>query len=188
MTDAAAVPAFADAVRRWPTLEDGKRDALRKLMRLIAPDDVETRRLLQKAMRISYAYQAVASSGEDFETQGQPLLDRNCRRWTTASTAGSTKSTASPRTISTSRCRCRSNCLAANEALVDYFITRKWRADRESADPLEDERLYAIVTRKDEAPRLLRSRRSAQIIPAAQSQQMASLRSTRSSRSAAPCR
>ena len=74
MTDAAAVPAFADAVRRWPTLEDGKRDALRKLMRLIAPDDVETRRLLQKAMRISYAYQAVASSGEDFETQGQPLL------------------------------------------------------------------------------------------------------------------
>ena len=70
MADAAAVPPFADAVRRWPTLEDGKRDALRKLMRLIAPDDTETRRLLQKAMRISYAYQAVASSGEDFETQG----------------------------------------------------------------------------------------------------------------------
>ena len=74
MRIAAAVPAFADAVRRWPTLEDGKRDTLRKLMRLIAPDDLETRRLLQKAMRISYAYQAVASSGEDFETQGQPLL------------------------------------------------------------------------------------------------------------------
>ena len=83
--------------------------------------------------------------------------------------------------IWTSHCRCRSNCLAANEALVDYFITRKWRADRESADPLEDERLYAIVTRKDEAPRLYDLGDPRQIIPVAQSQQMASLRSTRSS-------
>jgi len=55
--------------------------------------------------------------------------------------------------------------LKPNEALIDYFITRKWRVDRESADPLDDERLYAIVTRKEPAAAPLRSRRSAPAHP-----------------------
>ena len=178
--DPAAVPAFADAARRWPTLEDGKRDTLRKLTRLIEPNDLETRRLLQRAMRLSYAYQEVASSGEDFEAHGQPLLDAlramddslNARL---AEKYGFTKADLDkPLPLA-------QELLGANEALVDYFITRKWRADRESADPLEDVRLYAIVTRGGVAPRLFDLGDLRTIVPAAQSQQLAGLRSTRSS-------
>ena len=151
MADAAAVPAFADAVRRWPTLEDGKRDTLRKLMRLIAPDDLQTRRLLQKAMRLSFAYQAIASSGEDFETSGQPLLDQLKAMDDSINTLLADKYGFTQEDID-KPLPLPQQLLADNEALVDYFITRKWRADRESADPLDDERLYAIVSRKDAAP------------------------------------
>ena len=128
-------------------------------------------------MRISYAYQAVASSGEDFETQGQPLLSQLQAMDDSLNSRldekyGFTKDDMDkPLPLP-------QQLLAGDEALVDYFITRKWRADRESADPLEDERLYAIVTRKDQAPRLYDLGDPRQIIPAAQSQQMASLRST----------
>ena len=97
-------------------------------------------------MRLSYAYQEVASSGEDFETQASPCSTQlramddslNARL---AEKYGFTKADMDkPLPLA-------QELLAANEALVDYFITRKWRADRESADPLEDVRLYAIVTR-----------------------------------------
>ena len=42
--------------------------------------------------------------------------------------------------------------LGEDQALVQYFMTRKWRADRDAADPIADTRLYAIVWRKGAAP------------------------------------
>ena len=114
------------------------------------------------------------------ETHGQRMLWRNCRRWTTRSTPARRANTASPGRHGQATADCRSELLAADEALVYYFITRKWQADRESADPFEDERLYAIVWRKDEEPRLHDLGDPREIIPSSRPPQMASLRSTRS--------
>jgi len=174
-----AVPAFADAVRRWPSLENGKRDTLRKLMRMIDPDDVETRRLIQNGMRLSFAYQTIFSGGNDDE-MGWSVLDQlrdvddklNNRLAEKYGFQQADLDKPLPPA---------EDLLQPGEALVDYFITRKWRADRESADPLADERLYAIVTRKGRAPRLFDLGDPRSFVPAEQEQQMASLRSTRSS-------
>jgi CHAT domain-containing protein len=177
--NASAVPALADAVRRWPTLENGKRDTLRKLLRMIDPNDTETRRLIQTAMRLSFAYQEVASSGDDIEHTGAMLMgqlqsiDDTLNARLSAKYGFDEKAMATP--LPTAE-----TLLQPNEALIDYFITRKWRMDRESADPLEDERLYAIVTRKDLQPWLYDLGDPRRIIPAAQETRMANLRSSRS--------
>lgn len=44
--------------------------------------------------------------------------------------------------------------LGEGEAMVSYFITRKWKPDRQSADPFEESVLYALVARRDEPSRL----------------------------------
>jgi len=177
--NASAVPAFAEAVRRWPTLENGKRDTLRKLLRMIDPNDAETRHLIQTAMRLSFAYQEVASSGDGSDDQGAIQMEDlhlsddklNAR----LSSKYSFDKSALDKPLPSAN-----TLLKPNEALIDYFITRKWRADRESADPLEDQRLYAIVTRKDQQPSLYDLGDPRRLIPAARETQMANLRSTRS--------
>ncbi|MEO5760459.1 MAG: CHAT domain-containing tetratricopeptide repeat protein [Mesorhizobium sp.] len=176
--NASVVPAFADAVRRWPTLENGKRDLFRRLSRLIDPTDTETRHLIQSAMRLSLAYQEEASSSDisdpgalqpdEVEAIYQKVLARVAAKY-------SFYQSVVDKPLPTAE-----KLLNQNEVLVDYFITRKWRADRESADPLEDERLYAIVTRKDQPPRQFDLGDPRRIIPAAKQTRMVSLRSSRS--------
>ncbi|WP_161634482.1 CHAT domain-containing protein [Mesorhizobium loti] len=177
--NAAAVPAFAEAVRRWPTLEDGKRDTLRKLLRMIDANDVETRHLIKTSMRLSFALQEVTSSGDDIEQTGTALTEQlramDGRLNRMLSGRYSFDKSAMDKPLPSA-----DMLLKPNEALIDYFITRKWRADRESDDPLEDERLYAIVTRKDQEPRLHDLGDPRRLIPAAHETRMANLRSTRS--------
>ena len=178
-TDPGAVMAFADAARRWPTLEDGRRDNMRRLLRIIDPNDAETRRLLRNVMRFSYAYSEVTSSGEDYEKVSQPLKDqwdRGTERLNAivADKYGFTKSDVDkPLPLA-------QDLLGEKQALVDYFITRRWRADRESAEPFEDQRLYAIVSRKGKAPQLFMLGDPRQLLPTATSEQVASLALTRS--------
>jgi hypothetical protein len=50
---------FADAIRRWPSLEDGKRDGLRKLARLVGNDDTIIQDMIDEAMRIAFTYREV---------------------------------------------------------------------------------------------------------------------------------
>jgi len=176
--NASAVPAFADAVRRWPTLENGKRDTLRKLLRMIDPNDAETRHLIRTAMRLSLAYQEVASSGDGSDDKGAVQIEQlramdDTLNGRLAAKYGFDKSVMDRPLPSAN------TLLASNEALIDYFITRKWRADRESDDPLEDERLYAIVTRKDQQPNLFDLGDPRRIIPAERTTRMANLRSSR---------
>eukprot|EP01035_Chromulina_nebulosa_P033422 gene33421-44750_t len=177
--NAPAVPAFAEAVRRWPTLEDGKRDTLRKLLRLVDPNDAETRHLIKTSMRLSFALQEITSSGDDIEQTGTALTEQlhamDDRLNTRLSGKYSFDKSALDKPLPSANL-----LLNPNEALIDYFITRKWRADRESDDPLEDERLYAIVTRKDQKPRLYDLGDPRRLIPAAPETRMANLRSTRS--------
>jgi len=177
--NASVVPAFADAVRRWPTLENGKRDLFRRLSRLIDPSDVETRHLIQAAMRLSLAYQEVASSGNSSSDPDEPQPEQVQAMYEKV-IARVTARYRFEQSVVDKPLPTAEMLLKPNEALVDYFITRKWRADRESADPLEDERLYAIVTRKDQPPRLYDLGDPRRIIPATQETRMANLRSSHS--------
>lgn len=177
--NASVVPAFAEAVRRWPTLENEKRDLLRRLSRLIDPNDTETRYLIKTGIRLSLAYQEAASSGDSSDDPGAVQPEQVEAAYKKATTRVMAKYSFSQSVVD-KPLPSADTLLKPNEALVDYFITRKWRADRESADPLEDERLYAIVTRKDQQPSLYDLGDPRRLIPAARETRMANLRSVRS--------
>ncbi|TRC78904.1 CHAT domain-containing protein [Mesorhizobium sp. WSM4307] len=177
--NASAVPAFAEAVRRWPTLENEKRDLLRRLSRLIDPNDTETRYLIQAGIRMSLAYQEAASSGDSSDDPGAVQPEQVEAAYQKATARVMAKYSFSQGVVD-KPLPSAGALLKPNEALIDYFITRKWRADRESADPLEDERLYAIVTRKDRQPSLYDLGDPRRLIPAARETRIAKLRSTRS--------
>ena len=153
LKDQSVVPAFADAVRRWPSLEDGRRDSLRKVARVIGPADTAMHDLLNEAIRVSLATQQIFAAGKGEEDRGYALLERakvlsdeiNRRLAEEYKLTSDVvdKPLPTPREL-----------LKPDEAAIQYFITRKWRADREAADPFVDTRLYAIVSRKDRAPKL----------------------------------
>ena len=173
-----AVSTFADAIRRWPSLEDGKRDSLRKLALAVDPGDTVMRDLLSEAMRISFTYREYFSAGPETEALGWSLLERlrvlndeinNRASEKYGFNAGILdKPLPSPKEL-----------LKPDEALVQYFITRKWRTDRKSADPLVDTRLYAIVSRKDTEPTIHNLGDPRGIVSSGGAKRMASLRATR---------
>jgi CHAT domain-containing protein len=72
-----------------------------------------------------------------------------------------------------------SELLQPDQALVQYFITRKWRADRDSIDPFVETRLYAIVWRSSKQPHLYYLGDPRDIVSQTQTRQIASLRSSR---------
>lgn len=177
--NASAVPAFAEAVRRWPTLENEKRDLLRRLSRLIDPSDTATRHLIDTGIRLSLAYQEAASSGDSSDDPGAVQPDQVEAAYQKATAKVMARYSFSQSMVD-KPLPSADTLLKPNQALIDYFITRKWRADRESADPLEDERLYAIVTRKDQPSRMFDLGDPRRLIPAARATRMADLRSSRS--------
>lgn len=149
--EASAVPAFADAVRRWPTIEDGKRDTLRKIARIIDPADTATHHLLKNGLRLSFEVQELLASGSDIDG-GMNRLEQ-LRGIDARLNERLAKLHVTPKAIEPPLPSPR-QLLGSKEALVSYFITRKWRADRQSSDPLEDTVLYALVSRKDADPKL----------------------------------
>lgn len=146
-----AVPAFADAARRWPSLATADADNALKLARLIDRSDSETARLLDRITRLSrIAREIFAADVEqdlayaylsDTKALEQQLHERIVARYRL-----------DRETILNQPLPTPGDLLGADQALVQYFTTRKWRVDRESADPVADARLYAIVWRKDAAP------------------------------------
>jgi hypothetical protein len=149
--NAAMVPAFADAARRWPALEDGRRDTVRKLIRLIDPGDEAMHAMLRRQLRLSLMNQEFFAAGGDeafaYATleESQQLDDRINERL--SETGFDPKRLDTP--LPTPR-----DLLATNEAFIAYFITRRWGADRQGAEPFDDVRLYGIVWRKDGSPSL----------------------------------
>jgi len=146
-----AVPPFADAVRRWPTIEDGKRDTLRKIARIIDPADTATHHLLKNGLRLSFEIQELLASGSDMDGAMSRLeqlrgIDARLNR-RLAELHVTPKAIEAPLPQP-------GQLLGDKEALVSYFIMRKWRADRQSADPLADTILYAVGSRKGVEPRL----------------------------------
>lgn len=177
--NAAAVAGFADAARRWPSLADKGRDNLRKLIRLIDPDDDETLALSRQLLRIEQTMQEIFGSGteqalglqliEEMQALEQKLNERVAERYPGIDQAALDKPLPTAGEL-----------LGAKEALVTYFITRKWLPDHESEQPFEDVRLYAIVSRKDRDPQLHYLGDPREITSHQPSLQMAMLRSASS--------
>ncbi|HTV68004.1 MAG TPA: CHAT domain-containing tetratricopeptide repeat protein [Rhizobiaceae bacterium] len=150
--DVASVPAFADAARRWPSLEDGRRDTLRKLMRLVDPKDEDMKARLRELLHMSLMNQEIFSAGTD-DALGHTNLDAMKGKEDQINTLIAERYKFGQADLDVPL-PLASKLLDDNEALVSYFITRKWRADRQSAEPFDDVRLYAIVWRKDAEPKL----------------------------------
>ena len=150
-TDADAVPAFADAARRWPSLTTADADNILKLARTIDPADTETARLLDRISRLSrIARETFAADVEqdlayaylsDTKALEEELNARIAARYHLDREAVLNQKLPTP-----------ADLLGGDQALVQYFITRKWQVDRDGDDPLEDSRLYAIVWRKGAQP------------------------------------
>ncbi len=174
-----AVASFADAARRWPSLEDGKRDRLRKLARLVGPDDTVMHELIDEAIRISFTSREIFAVDQSQQSAGFAMLERlrvlNDEIDRRANGKYQVSAEAMEAPLPTP-----SQLLQPDQALVQYFITRKWRADRQAAEPFDDVRLYGIAWRKDKAPQLVYLGDPRAIIAQNQTRQLALLRSTRS--------
>ncbi|MGE0282796.1 MAG: CHAT domain-containing protein [Rhizobiaceae bacterium] len=174
-----AVASFADAVRRWPSLEDGKRDGLRKLARLVDPDDTVMHDLISEAMRLSFTYREIFGVDQSEQSAGWPMIER-LRAIDEAINRRANETYHITQQAMDAPLPTPPQLLQADQALVQYFITRKWRPDRQSAEPFEDVRLYGFVWRKDKPPQLTYLGDPREIVSQNQTRQLASLRSTRS--------
>ncbi|WP_242224377.1 CHAT domain-containing tetratricopeptide repeat protein [Shinella zoogloeoides] len=149
--DPAAVPAFADAAQRWPSLATDDADNVLKLSRMIDPADRQTAGLLDRIDRLSritretFAADVEQDLAYSYLTETKRLEGELNDRLVSRYDLDREKVLAS--TLPTPR-----DLLGADQALVQYFTTRKWRADRDAADAIADTRLYAIVWRKNAAP------------------------------------
>ncbi len=177
--NAFAQPAFADAAFRWASFENGKRDPLRRIARSLPADDIETRQLIRSGLRLSYQAQELLTSG-DWDDFTQSVLDRisdfdakiNQRLQNLPDFDPAALDTPMPPP---------EKVLGDGEAMVSYFITRKWKPDRQASDPFEESVLYAMVARKGEPSRLFALGDPRAILTVSAEYQIAGLRGAPSS-------
>ncbi|GIQ79012.1 CHAT domain-containing tetratricopeptide repeat protein [Bradyrhizobium sp. RD5-C2] len=144
-----AQPAFAAAVLRWKTLGGGDATALRRLETQMAGKDEETAALLRAALRLNGEKQELFSSGniDDWARsvwQRQDAAEKALNKRLDAIGAKLPQDPIRPAQL-----------LAPDEAVINYFITRQWKADRQSKEPLSATVLYAIVETATSEPRVV---------------------------------
>ncbi|MGY4399550.1 CHAT domain-containing protein [Bradyrhizobium sp. USDA 3315] len=127
------------AVLRWKTLGGADATALRQLETEVAGKDEETATLLRTALRLNGEKQELFSSGniDDWARSvwgRQDAAEKALQKRLDAIGAKLPQDPIRP-----------SQLLAAQEAVVNYFITRQWKADRQANAPLAATVLYAIV-------------------------------------------
>ncbi|MBX3531488.1 MAG: CHAT domain-containing protein [Rhizobiaceae bacterium] len=176
--DPSVVAAFADAARRWPSLSSVDNDNVLKLARLIDADDTETAEMLAQITRLSRASREVFAVGTEMEMgyalveQTRALEERLHERVTQRYNV-TRETMAEPLPAA-------GEVLQNGQALVQYFVTRKWKANRDLAEPLDATTLYAIVSRNGREPALHNLGDPRAATAGDEAKQMASLRTTRS--------
>ncbi|WP_143202045.1 CHAT domain-containing tetratricopeptide repeat protein, partial [Bradyrhizobium sp. NAS96.2] len=146
---AVAQPAFAAAVLRWKTLGGGDAIALRRFETEVADKDAETATLVRAALRLNGEKQELFSSGniDDWARsvwQRQDAAEKALAKRLDAIGVKLPQDPIRPAQL-----------LAPQEAVVNYFITRQWKADRQSKEPLAATVLYAIVETATSEPRVV---------------------------------
>ncbi|WP_198031185.1 CHAT domain-containing tetratricopeptide repeat protein [Bradyrhizobium sp. th.b2] len=144
-----AQPAFASAVLRWKSLGGGDATALRRLETEVAGKDEETAALVRTALRLNGERQELFSSG-NIDDWARSVWQRQDAAETALNQRLDAIGMRPPRDPLRP-----AQLLAGDEAVVNYFITRQWKADRQSKQPLAATVLYAIVETAQSAPRVV---------------------------------
>ncbi|WP_158231205.1 CHAT domain-containing tetratricopeptide repeat protein [Bradyrhizobium sp. C9] len=168
-----AQPAFAAAVLRWKTLGGGDATALRRLETQMADKDEETATLLRASLRLNGEKQELFSSGniDDWARsvwQRQDAAEKALNKRLDAIGAKLPQDPIRP-----------SQLLAPQEAVINYFITRQWKADRQSKEPLSATVLYAIVETATSEPRVVDLGDPGRMVDSGVRTEIARLRTTR---------
>lgn len=169
---AVAQPAFA-AVLRWKTLGGADATALRRLETEVGGKDEETATLLRTALRLNGEKQELFSSGniDDWARSvwgRQDAAEKALQKRLDAIGVKLPQDPIRP-----------SQLLASQEAVVNYFITRQWKADRQAKDPLAATVLYAIVETATSEPRVVDLGDPGRMIDTGVRTEIARLRATR---------
>ncbi|BBC02727.1 hypothetical protein [Bradyrhizobium elkanii] len=170
---AVAQPAFAAAVLRWKTLGGADATALRQLETEVAGKDEETATLLRTALRLNGEKQELFSSGnvDDWARSvwgRQDAAEKALQKRLDAIGAKLPQDPIRP-----------SQLLASQEAVVNYFITRQWKADRQAKDPLAATVLYAIVETATREPHVVDLGDPGRMVDTGVRTEIARLRATR---------
>ncbi|QOZ23600.1 CHAT domain-containing tetratricopeptide repeat protein [Bradyrhizobium sp. CCBAU 51753] len=168
-----AQPAFAAAVLRWKSLGGADATALRQLETELAGKDEETARLLRTALRLNGEKQELFSSG-NIDDWARAVW----RRQDEAEKALDQRLAAIGVTLPRQPVR-PAQLLAPREAVVNYFITRQWKADRQSEAPLAATVLYAIIGTAQAEPRVVNLGDPGRMVDVGVRTEIARLRSTR---------
>jgi hypothetical protein len=169
---AVAQPAFA-AVLRWKTLGGADATALRRLETEVGGKDEETATLLRTALRLNGEKQELFSSGniDDWARSvwgRQDAAEKALQKRLDAIGAKLPQDPIRP-----------SQLLASQEAVVNYFITRQWKADRQAKDPLAATVLYAIVETATSEPHVVDLGDPGRMVDTGVRTEIARLRATR---------
>ncbi|MGY4476672.1 CHAT domain-containing protein [Bradyrhizobium sp. USDA 3364] len=168
-----AQPAFAAAVLRWKTLGGGDDTALRQLETQVADKDAETAALVRTALRLNGEKQELFSSGniDDWARsvwQRQDAAEKALQKRLDAISVKLPQDPIRPAQL-----------LTQQEAVINYFITRQWKADRQSKEPLAATVLYAIVETAQSEPRVVDLGDPGRMVDIAVRTEIARLRTTR---------
>ncbi len=145
LTEPAAASAYAEAVTRWKTMEDGARTKLRLAVGRLLGE--ETRALAHTVLRLSGQQQELLSSGK-IDDEARAVLDQlqAARRALLARTGNDPQATTAAASIE--------DRLRPRDALVDFFVSgRRNRAGVTERQP--EMRLQAVVRRNAKPPALL---------------------------------
>ncbi|MHC2337196.1 CHAT domain-containing protein [Bradyrhizobium sp. USDA 4454] len=168
-----AQPAFAAAVLRWKTLSGGDATALRQLETQMAGKDEETATLLRAALRLNGEKQELFSSG-NIDDWARSVWERQ----DAAETALNKRLDAIGVRLPQDPIR-PAQMLGPQEAVVNYFITRQWKANRQATEPLAATVLYAIVETATSEPRVVDLGDPGRMVDTGVRTEIARLRTTR---------
>ncbi|WP_076866493.1 CHAT domain-containing protein [Bradyrhizobium mercantei] len=168
-----AQSAFAAAVLRWKTLGGGDATALRQLETQVAGKDEETATLVRAALRLNGEKQELFSSGniDDWARsvwQRQDAAEKALNKRLDAIGVKLPQDPIHPAQL-----------LAPQEAVINYFITRQWKADRQQKEPLSATVLYAIVETATSEPRVVDLGDPGRMVDTGVRTEIARLRTTR---------
>lgn len=145
LIDPTAAVAYANAVSRWKTMEDGERTLLRLTLDRL-PDE-PTRALARTVLRLSGQQQEMLSSGKLDDDARDVLTQLQQARQELAARTGAKP----PGDVKLASIEEK---LAPSDALIDFFVSR--RGNR--SDPATQQtatRLQAVVRRAEKSPQLI---------------------------------
>jgi CHAT domain-containing protein len=145
LIDPVAAVAYADAVTRWKTMEDGERTLLRLTTDRL-PDDA-TKALAQTVLRLSGQQQELLSSGKIDDDAQQVLRQLQDARRALATRMGDKAPT-------DLKLPSIEDKLDPSDALVDFFTSGRRNRINPIA-PKPEMRLQAVIRRHDTAPALV---------------------------------